>query len=250
MRLFGKIDVEPGEDDVLRADQITISYRSGCDSTHVYSRPPILERIDFQLPRGRVIGLVGRTGVGKTTLGKILGGLLRPDSGSVTIGDLDLTRCAPSVATRLRRWIRYVPQNPDASLPRRVSVSEALQEARDLAPDRDTGEQDWWARAIRSQLYDQNWADRTIGELSLGERRRVMNLRAFLTRPRFLILDEPFNGLHGDAKMATLDILRILSAGRRSAILVISHDAHALKQSCDAVYELDANSLREKDRTT
>jgi len=248
--LFRRNHSEPAEHDVLRADKITMGYRSRGDSPALSVRPPILHEIDLQLHRGSVIGLVGRTGVGKTTLGKILGGLLRPDSGSVTIGGLDILKCAPAVSTRLRRWIRYVPQNPDASLPRRVSVSEALQEARDLAPDRTTGEQDWWTRAVRSQLYEHDWADRSIGELSLGERRRVMNLRAFLTNPRFLILDEPFNGLHGDAKMATLDILRILSVGRRSGILVISHDAQALSRACDTVYELDGSSLRETKRTT
>jgi len=250
MGLFRRSGSEPGESDALRANQITISYRPKGKSADPGNFPPILQRIDFQLSRGSVVGLVGRTGVGKTTLGKVLGGILTPDKGSVTIGDLDVIKCAPSVGTRLRRWIRYVPQNPDASLPRRVSVSEALQEARGLAPGHETGEQDWWARAIRSQLYEHDWADRAIGELSLGERRRVMNLRAFLTNPRFLILDEPFNGLHGDAKMATLDILRILSTRWRSAILVISHDAHALKQSCDTVYELDSCSLKEIDKTT
>jgi len=250
MSLFRKTDDEPRDYDALKAVGITMSYRPKGQSADVGSRPPILEKVDFHLPRGVVIGLVGRTGVGKTTLGKILGGLLRPDSGAVTIGDVDMITCAPSVVTRLRRWIRYVPQNPDASLPRGVSVAEALQEARDLAPDQDTGEQEWWARAVRCQLYEHDWANRSIGELSLGERRRVMNLRALLTNPRFLILDEPFNGLHGDAKMATLDILRTLSAGRGSAILVISHDALALKQSCDIVYELDGCSLWETDKTT
>lgn len=245
MRFFTRSHCEPGDNDALRADRITMSYRSRTETSSVSNRPPILCEIDFQLHPGSVIGLVGRTGVGKTTLGKILGGLLRPDSGSVMIGGLNVITCGPAISGRLRRWIRYVPQNPDASLPRRVLVSEALHEARSLSPDRQTGEQDWWTRAVRSQLYEREWANRWIGELSLGERRRVMNLRAFLTNPRFLILDEPFNGLHGDAKMATLDILRIFSTDRRSAVLVISHDAQALSRTCDTVYELDGCSLQE-----
>lgn len=203
----------------------------------------VLRDVNMELNQDSIIGLAGKTGAGKTTMGKILGGLLRPDRGTVTIGDIDLFDCSPDEMRSVRKWLRYVPQNPDAVLPHNITVTEALEEARKhtrLKPD----EHRQWLQMIgNTVLYDPSWANRSIGDLSLGQRRRIVNLRSLQACPKFLIFDEPFNGLDIVSKFGMLALLQACCWDKQTGVLLISHDVEVLKRVCQKIYRLENGIL-------
>lgn len=203
----------------------------------------LFSKLNFLIPSGQITGLVGRTGCGKTTLGKIAAGILRPDGGTVRMGDVDINHLTITERITLRKWLRYVPQNPDAVLSGRVKVKAAIAEARSIGnmPAEKAGE---WDRFLESEeLLKREWREMHAADLSLGERRRVVNLLALLICPRFLILDEPFNGLHGKPKEKLCQVLTGMAASKGAGILVISHDEDILHNLCARVFELREGKL-------
>jgi len=205
----------------------------------------ILDEVDFEFRAGSIIGLIGRTGVGKTTLGRIMSGILRPDHGTVSIGGVDLFDLNSDETREVRQWLRYVPQNPDAVLPTNITVDEALREA-SINTRLVRDEQMKWRDMIQTPvMYDPTWATRQIGDLSLGQRRRVVNLRSLQACPKFIILDEPFNGLDLEFKHGMLDLLRKVSTSKDIGIMFISHDVEALDTICDTIWLLENGVLEE-----
>lgn len=238
-------------DRLTRATELTVhgvakTFSKPTDGSSGFVRT-VLDDVNFVFKAGAIVGMIGRTGVGKTTLGRIMGGLLRPDRGIVSFGDIDIFRRTAEETRLIRRWLRYVPQNPDAVLPSSITVAEALSEARNnsrLIP----GEDSEWYRSIENTvLLDPMWAGRSVGDLSLGQRRRVVNLRSLQACPKFLILDEPFNGLDLETKRSMLKLLQTVSGERATGILFISHDVKALQEICDSVWYLESGKLLEYD---
>lgn len=175
---------------------------------------------------GRVIGLFGASGAGKTTLINMIAGLLHPDRGVIAIdGDrLDDTEAAICIPTHRRR-IGYVFQ--DARLFPHLSVMQNLDYGRRMNRlARDAAEE---ARIV--DLLDiGHLLSRRTGKLSGGERQRVALGRALLARPRLLLLDEPLGALD-DARKA--DILPYLTRLRDEAgvpMVYVSHDADEMRQ--------------------
>lgn len=203
----------------------------------------ILDNLDFSISSGQVVGLIGETGVGKTTLGKIIGGLLRPDSGRVLAGEVNMLKLSPGQTRQVRRWVRYVPQNPDAVLPMNVTVAETFDEARQCTRLNSSELAKWEELIDKAALYDPSWTAREVGDLSLGQRRRIVNVRSLLSGPRFIILDEPFNGLDLVSKSAMLYLLRSIASDCQAGVLIISHDQDALRSSCDNLWKMTAGSL-------
>ena len=218
-------------------------YKSAESPSHERQNRVIFKDVNIELNQDSIIGLAGKTGSGKTTIGKILGGLLRPDNGTVKIGDIDLFNCSPSEMRTVRKWLRYVPQNPDAVLSHNITVTEALHEARHqtrLKPD----EHKQWLQMIgNTVLFDPSWANRSIGDLSLGQRRRIVNLRSLQACPKFLIFDEPFNGLDIVSKFGMLALLQACCWDKQTGVLLISHDVEVLKRVCQKIYRLDNGVL-------
>ncbi|MDF1545226.1 MAG: ATP-binding cassette domain-containing protein [bacterium] len=203
----------------------------------------VLTGINFSLGRSEIVGLVGKTGVGKTTLGKIVGGVFRPDSGSVCLGDHDIRTFEGSDHQLLRRMIRYVPQNPDAVLSSTITVQAAFDEARAVCRLPKQEMELWSAMLLDRPLFELAWLHRQFGELSLGERRRIVNLRSLLTCPAYIVMDEPFNGLDLSTRGAMLDLLRSAAEKIEMGMLIVSHDVTALHEICDKILLLDKDGL-------
>ena len=230
--------------DGLYARKVTKSFALPIWQAEDSSKRNVLNEIDFVVRPGEITGLVGRTGVGKTTLGKVLGGLYRVDSGSVSIGSHDISRINGRQARMVRRMLRYVPQNPDAVLFESATVHMAMKEAQSISCLSPEETQRWSERVLARPLFKKSWLDRKYGELSLGERRRVINLRSLQSCPRFLIMDEPFNGLDLNTRGAMLKLLRVSAEEHGTGILIISHDVPALREVCDRIKLLSEKGIR------
>ena len=208
--------------------------------TRHYGRRAVVREVDLLLRAGEVVGLLGPNGAGKTTTFNMIVGRIRPDAGSVRLGDEEITHLP--MYRRARLGITYLPQEP--SVFRRLTVSqnvEAILEA--VEPD----------RALRRErlaelLEELGLSDRAglrADRLSGGERRRVEIARALVLRPRFLLLDEPFSGID---PIAVIDIQKIIEQLRQRGIGVVitDHNVRETLAICDRAYIIqDGVVLRE-----
>ncbi len=175
---------------------------------------------------GRVIGLFGASGAGKTSLINMIAGLLRPDRGTIAIDNevLDDTMAGVHVPP-YRRRIGYVFQ--DARLFPHLDVSQNLDYGRRMnGLVRDAAGQ----TRITDLLDIGSLLDRRPGQLSGGERQRVALGRALLSKPRLLLLDEPLGSLDEGRKVEILPYLVRLRDEAEIPMVYVSHDAAELRQ--------------------
>jgi manganese transport system ATP-binding protein len=199
------------------------------DLTVRYGDVLALDGADFSVEPGRVCGLVGMNGSGKSTLFKTIMGMIRPDSGSVLIdGD-------PPARARREGRVGYAPQSEDVDWAFPVSVRDVVMMGRygHLGVSRRPRRADQHAvdRALeRVELTD--YADRQIGRLSGGQRKRAFVARGIAQGATTLLLDEPFAGVDKRSEATITRLLRELAADDHT-ILVSTHDLHALPALAD-----------------
>jgi molybdate transport system ATP-binding protein len=175
---------------------------------------------------GRVTGLFGASGAGKTSLVNMIAGLLRPDRGSIAIdGDVVDDTAAGIHVPAYRRRIGYVFQ--DARLFPHLSVTQNLDYGRRMNRLADDPAQ---RKRIIDLLDIGALLDRRPGKLSGGERQRVALGRALLSKPRLLLLDEPLGALDESRKLEILPYLVRLRDEANIPMVYVSHDVAELRQ--------------------
>ncbi len=170
-----------------------------------YGKHRVVDEVSITVEPGEVVGLLGPNGAGKTTTFYLIVGLLKPQAGRIRLGEEDLTDLP--VYLRARRGIGYLAQEP--SIFRKLSVKDnvlAVLETMDLSRAERKARLD----GLLEDLHLVPLADRPGTKLSGGERRRVEIARALSTRPRFLLLDEPFVGIDPIAVAEIQDIIQRL----------------------------------------
>jgi len=186
---------------------------------------------EFQLAaafasEGRVTGLFGASGAGKTSLVNIIAGLLPPDRGTITIDDETLDDTAKGVhVPAWRRRIGYVFQ--DARLFPHLNVAQNLDYGRRMNGLSDDAAQ---KKRVTDLLDIGHLLNRRPGKLSGGERQRVALGRALLSKPRLLLLDEPLGSLDEGRRAEILPYLVRLRDEARIPMVYVSHDAAEMRQ--------------------
>lgn len=178
---------------------------------HYYGSSLTLNELSFEVPDGSCTAVLGRNGVGKSTLLKCLMGVLRIRSGSIAFDGHDITTAAPHV--RARHGIGYVPQGREIFA--RLTVEENLLTGL-AAP----------ARTIPPETYEmfpvlQEMRRRRGGDLSGGQQQQLAIARALLTKPKLLILDEPTEGIQPSIIKDIERVIRSLTERKEMAILLV-----------------------------
>ncbi|RRQ26851.1 metal ABC transporter ATP-binding protein [Rhodococcus sp. Eu-32] len=191
------------------------------------------------LQPGRICGLVGMNGSGKSTLFKAIMGVVRPDSGSIRIFG------GPPVDARKSGTVSYVPQSESVDWTFPISVREVVMMGR-------YGKQNWMRspraqdRRAVTEALDRveltELADRQIGQLSGGQRKRAFVARAIAQEAALLLLDEPFAGVDKRTESTITRLLRELTSAGAS-VLVSTHDLHGLPDLCDEAVLLQQRVL-------
>ena len=199
-----------------------------------FKEKTVLQKTDLTIEKGKITGFVGRNGSGKTVLFKLICGLLRPTTGTVTVQGKQLGKdCdfAPDVGVLIET-------------PSFISYESGFRNLRDLAAIRKKITADEVRSAIRSvglDDTDKKW----VGKYSLGMRQRLGIAQAIMEHPALLILDEPMNGLDRGG----VEEMRKLFGSLRdngTTILLASHAAEDIDLLCDTVYEVSDGIVTER----
>lgn len=194
-----------------------------------------LDGLDLQVIRGEVFGFVGPNGAGKTTTIRLLLDLLRPTSGTLSVLGLDPRRDG----TSLRRRIGYLPG--DLNLPPRLTGRQLLADHAAIREFDLGGRADALAERLAADL------DRPMGELSLGNRRKIGVIDAFVHDPDLLVLDEPTGGLDPLVQQEFRALVRDAASDGRTVFLS-SHVLDEVQHTADRVAVLRAGRLVVEDR--
>src|SRR4030088_1796543 len=211
----------------LQAVEVSKSYRGR----------KVVDDVNLEIAQGEVVGLLGPNGAGKTTTFYILVGLVRPDSGSVTLDDEDIT--ALPMYRRARAGISYLPQEP--SVFRKLTVEQNLLAVLETLP---LNEEERQARlqSLLDELGIARLAKSKAGLLSGGERRKVEITRALVLDPLFLCLDEPFAGID---PITVVEIQRIIAylKDRGIGVLMSDHNVSATLSIIDRAYVVSSGKI-------
>lgn len=201
--------------------------------TFSYGDSPVLDKVSFAIEKGDYVGIIGPNGGGKTTLLKILVGLLKPQSGTVSLFGTDITKLKD------RSAIGYVPQRvaqENLSFPATVYevVESGLIAKKGLFGNSTAADKEAIERALKiSNIYDLK--NRLMSSLSGGQRQRVYVTRALATNPEVLILDEPFTGVDTVSQKDFYAFLRDLNTNQHLTILFVSHDIDTITKEIKSV---------------
>lgn len=192
------------------------------DISKTYRGKRVLSDFSLSLKRGKIHGLLGPNGSGKTTSLHIITGLLDPTSGDVVV-------CGKPISAKAsRNEVGFAPD--DLPLPGALTGREYL-EFHDAMRKRKDGEH---ARVLVRALGLDNDLNRQLTEYSHGMRRKIQIVAATMHMPRALILDEPYRGLDPESSAVLRDLIVSFASGGRS-VLIATHDMLRAQRDCDEV---------------
>ena len=210
-------------------------------------RIEILKGLDFTIPRGSVVGIVGGSGSGKSTLGRALVRLLETTGGQISFDGTDITHLDEAALRPLRRRFQMIFQDPMSSLNPRHPVGTII-----AGPLRLHGFDDVPGRVLRALDHvglPRGFAGRYPHELSGGQRQRVGIARAVALEPDFILADEIVSGLDVSSQAQVLNLLETLVKDLGLTLAFISHDLSVIRRLCARVLVLHHGGIVE-DRAT
>lgn len=221
----------------ITVENLTYTYSKGLPN-----ETRALEDVSFQLEPGEFAAVIGHTGSGKSTLMQQLNGLLRPDSGKITVGEVCITDPSTKM-TEVRRKVGLVFQYPEYQLFEENVAKDVAFGPKQIGM---TGEE--LDRVVEESIrltgldYEEV-KERSPFELSGGQKRRVAIAGVLAMKPEILILDEPTAGLDPSAHRDVLKLIRRIHRQERMTILLVSHNMGDIAELADRVLVMNRGKL-------
>lgn len=192
--------------------------------------------ISFEVAKGETVGLIGESGCGKTTVGRIVTKLLEADSGNVMFEGMDITSAGKSEFRNKRSKIQMIFQDPSTALNPQFRIGSILREALNSIGIKDKGEQDERIMPLIAKVgMTAEYLERYPHELSGGQKQRICILLALLTNPSFIVADEVVSALDLSVQAQILNLMRSLQSEFQLATLFISHDLNIIHYMSDRI---------------
>ena len=203
-----------------------------------YDEKIAVDDISFEVTSGETVGILGPNGAGKTTLFYIIAGLIRSDSGTLSLSGAELND--KSISERTIMGLSYLPQ--ESSIFRGLSVQQNIYAALEQRKDLDKkGKQSKLVELLEE--FNLNQFSETLGiKLSGGERRRTEIARSLASNPKFILLDEPFAGIDPLAVSDLKDTIRSLNA-QNIGVLISDHNVRDTMHICSKVLVVNQGKI-------
>jgi len=212
---------------ILEANGLSKSYRG----------KKAVDNLSIYVTTGEIVGLLGPNGAGKTTTFYMIVGMIKPDSGSITLDDKDIGQLP--MYKRALNGISYLPQEP--SIFRKLTVRDNLRAILEIRgyPETEINER---VERLLDEFGLREFSQRDSYRLSGGERRRAEIARTFATNPYFILFDEPFAGIDPIAIIELKKMLRYLKE-RGVGILITDHNVRDTLSITDRAYIINNGSI-------
>lgn len=224
----------------LQVKNLTKTYRIG--SFFSKEKKEILKNISFDVKEGEIFSIVGQSGAGKSTIGKILLGIEKEDSGEIVFLGRPLEK-------RKVQEIQMVFQDPYSSLNPAMKIGSILEEPLKVNGVKNKNERRRRVKAMLKEIgLDENSEDKYPSELSGGQRQRVVIGAAMILNPKLVVCDEPVASLDLSIQNQILNLIRKFNREYRTTFIFISHDLGVVYNISDRVlllYKGEIQELRE-----
>jgi peptide/nickel transport system ATP-binding protein len=195
-----------------------------------------VSNVSFTVQAGETFGLVGESGCGKTTIGRVVVALERPDSGRVLLAGQDISALAKSDLRRHRRDLQLMFQDPYASLDPRMRVGSIIREPLTIQHVGSRQQQQQRVFELLDEVgLPRNAVERYPHEFSGGQRQRIGLARALTLNPKVIVADEPVSALDVSIRAQVLNLMKRLQADHGLTYIVISHDLAVVKYMADRI---------------
>jgi oligopeptide/dipeptide ABC transporter ATP-binding protein len=195
-----------------------------------------VDGVDFDIPQGMTVGLVGESGCGKTTAGRCILRLIEPTSGNIFFGDYDISHWKGDKLRRLRHEMQVVFQDPYASLNPRWKIRDIVGEpllVQRVAKGRELSQ--IVLDSLEKVGLSEDHMNRFAHEFSGGQRQRICVARALVLKPKFVLLDEPTSSLDVSVQAQVLNLLKDLQTELGLTYLFVSHNLNVIRHMSDII---------------
>ncbi len=215
---------------VLRLEKVSLQATVGSDF--------LLQNISFEIEPGEKVGIIGASGAGKTSLLRLLNGLVSTTEGIIYVRDIPQQQLQP---TDLRRSVVLAPQEPKLlgmNVIDSLSYPLRLQQRSQIEID---SKIETWTKLLHIPTQ---WLTKTELQLSLGQRQLVAIARALIVQPQIILLDEPTSALDLGLANHLLNVLDELNQTQNLTIIIVNHQLELIKNFCDRLLFLDRGRLK------
>ena len=217
------------------------------DINFSYDQETVLRSISINIKSQEFVGVIGPNGSGKSTLLKLLGSVLKPDSGQIFFKERNYINYQRK---QLAQSITWVPQEHPMVFPFKVSEIVLMGRHPYLSAFTFEGENDIEiARSAMKQTQTLQFAERGFNEISGGEKQRVVIAGAIAQEPELMILDEPTSALDIKYQIQILNILKTLNENKKTTVILAMHDLHLASKYCTRLILLDEGKIFKDGKT-
>jgi len=203
----------------------------------------VLENISFDVHEGRTFGIVGESGIGKTTLGKIIAAIEQPTSGEILFHGNTLVRMRKEEFSIYRRKVQMLFQDPEGSLNPKKTIRKSLDEILNMIKISQSEETRARENILQTVGLSSEVLERYPNQISGGQNQRVALARILLLDPEVIILDEPTSALDISVQAQILNLLKNLQKQKGLTYVFISHDRDVIRFMCHEIGVIKQGNL-------